>query len=693
MTRSRLRSRRHSHPLLLRLSLAVVAAVLAAAGVPTTVGAAEGTYRNPLRPTTTIGDGIVESCADPSVIYGQEGEGLWYMYCTSDPLNDSDKTNGRFNFRLIPMLSSPDLINWTYEGEAFADIGRPPYAVADAALWAPEIEYYPETGMYHLYYAVFGDPATTIGNGGTAIGVATGPTALGPWTHRATPVVEPHSPYCCPGARRPSIDPEVFRTDGQDYIYFGTYFGGVSVRRLSEDGFTSDPASDKLVGIDNKYEGPEVIFREEDGFYYLFMSATDCCRGPLTGYSVYVGRSRSPEGPFLDREGVDLARQGPAGGTPFLSMNGNRWVGTGHNTVLQDFDGQWWTIYHAINRRDPYLAGGVDLFPGNCAAEGRPDDFHGPGVPQTEPGGDGRDDRTGVGCGDLNKRPALLDAVDWVGGWPTVRGGRWVSVTPQHAPAAQPGETTNHRALRPLRDTLGGVVAGLSDEFNDTTLSSQWRWVRPPGNGTAAEGGGVFRFNTQAADLFVVNNTASVLTGAAPSGNYAVETKVRVTVPTEGCCPNFVQAGLVIYGNDDNYLKLVNVSIWNTRQTEWAKELAPVPLGYPRYGNSVVGPPNVQNEWTFLRIVKRNRGEQGGADLYGGTEQYTAYTARDANNDGQPDVWSRGGTWTHSLGSAARIGLVSMGGSGFRAEFDYVRIYQLNRGNANRTGSRPTARR
>jgi arabinan endo-1,5-alpha-L-arabinosidase len=33
--------------------------------------------------------------------------------------------------------------------------------------------------------------------------------------------------------------------------------------------------------------------------------------------------------------------------------------------------------------------------------------------------------------------------------------------------------------------------------------------------------------------------------------------------------------------------------------------------------------------------------------------------------------------WTHQLGQAARIGLVSMGGAGFAALFDYVRVYKL----------------
>jgi len=125
-----------------------------------------------------------------------------------------------------------------------------------------------------------------------------------------------------------------------------------------------------------------------------------------------------------------------------------------------------------------------------------------------------------------------------------------------------------------------------------------------------------------------------------------------------------VQAGLVIYENDDNFIKLAHVSIWDTRQTEFAKELSPVPPGYPRYGNTVVGPPD---EWTYLRIAVTQRN----GNSKGGEERYTAYTSRDGV------VWERGGTWTHNLGTGARIGLVSMCGSGFTANFDYVRVYTV----------------
>ena len=167
--------------------------------------------------------------------------------------------------------------------------------------------------------------------------------------------------------------------------------------------------------------------------------------------------------------------------------------------------------------------------------------------------------------------------------------------------------------------------------------------------------GGVFHFITEDADLYEATNTASVLTEPTPAGDYVVESKVYLDVPNNNaCCYNFQQAGLVIYGNDDNFVKLVYVSIWDTRQTEWAKEVT----ASPRYGNSVVGPPST---WTWLRIAKTTSGSE---------EQYRAYTSRDGKN------WVRGGVWTAQLGAGAKIGLVGMGGI-TTSKFDYVRVYHL----------------
>jgi arabinan endo-1,5-alpha-L-arabinosidase len=594
---------------------------------------ATGTYRNPLEPVVP-GDGIVESCADPTVIEGQEGEGLWYMYCTADPLNDEDRNEaGDFIFRQIPTFTSANLVDWTYVGEAFAG-NRPAYATTSAGLWAPEIAYFPETGLYHLYYTV---TETTLPGGGSAIGVATSDGPTGPWTHATSPAVEPHGADCCgPDSRRWVFDPEVLQTDEADYLYYGSYFGGISVRELIDDGLATDPSTQTNVAIANKYEGAEV--EERDGWYYLFVSATDCCRGPATGYAVLVGRSESPLGPFVDREGVPLnddegpneadPTDGRAGGTPVITQNGNRWIGVGHNTVFVDHDGQWWTIYHAVDVTDPYFEGATGF----------------------------------------TKRPALLDAIDWVDGWPVLNGGAGPSDTPQQAPAAQPGDTTNHKTKLVRDPRPGQPIEELTDEFDDTSLDGSWSWIREPAADTWSLDGEVLRMDTQAGDLFEGSNNASVLVQEAPAGNYIVETRVRLSVPAEGCCFNYVQAGLVVMADDDRFVKLTHVSIWNTRQTEFAKEVPANEPGYPRYGNTIVGPPG---EWTWLRIVKETSGAHAPDGTYGGNERYTAYTSSDG------ETWTRGGTWTHDLGDEAMIGLVAMGGTGFEAEFDYVRVWSV----------------
>ena len=217
----------------------------------------------------------------------------------------------------------------------------------------------------------------------------------------------------------------------------------------------------------------------------------------------------------------------------------------------------------------------------------------------------------------------------------------------------------------------GALIASRSDEFDTKTLGAQWSWIRQPSDGYSLTPDG-FEWRNQNADLFVNENSASVLVEDAPVGDFIVETRVRLNVPDEGCCFNFRQGALVIYANDDDFVKLGVTSIWNTRQTEWAKEESDVPEGYPRQGNSIVGAPG---EWTDLRIVR--------TETESGVELYQAWTRTDGN------PWTRGGTWTHDLTGAAgtvRIGLVSMGAGGpasdanadYRATFDYVRVYELN---------------
>ena len=640
--------------------LATVAALLlggaaTAAASPTAAPASQprpvtATYENPLAPDIP-GDGTVDSCADPMVIQGQDGETIdgeqvWYMYCTTDPLNDEDvDADGDPVFHRIPMNVSTDLVNWTYVGDAFPLDGGdlPAWIDPTAAFWAPDVVYSSATDKYYLFTTVTETTAAGGGSdtcrGDSAIGVAVSDSPTGPWEWSDEPVIQPRKD---PGNPDPcayfwTFDPDVLGDTVTDegILYYGSYYGGIFATEVTftETGVTAvteGTTDDTRITIGNRYEGANVVYR--DGYYYLFASATNCCNGALTGYSVFVGRSTSPFGPFVDKEGNSFL-DANVGGTPFLTMNGNRWIGTGHNSVFVDEGGQWWTVYHAVDQEDPFYAFDTGF----------------------------------------TKRPALLDPVDWVNGWPVVNGGAMASDGRMPAPAAQEGERTRYRPVLVKPDEVNRVID--RDEFTGSTLDGDWSWADPKEQGEATVEDGLLRYEVEHADLYVDSDTASVLVRDAPSGDYVVETKVRLEgLPDEGCCFNYAQAGLVIYEDDDNFVKLTHTSIWETRQTEFAKELSDVPEGWSRYGNTVVGPTG--EEWTYLRIVVERLTGAEQAEAGGDTERYTAYTSQDGV------TWVRGGTWTHSLGDDALIGLVSMGATDqvttpITAEFDYVRVYSL----------------
>lgn len=569
------------------------------------------TYRNPL--ALTLPDGRrAASCADPFAIHGRSRDDRnWYLYCTSDALtSDEHNPDGSLVIHNLPTYRSTDLTHWRYAGDAFP--AKPSWIAPTAGMWAPDVVF--RDGRYLLYYTA---SDTTLPGGGSAIGVAESTSPTGPWTDSGTPVVPPTDSPTTPGSRRWEFDPQVITDGATSYIYFGSYFGGVFVRQLSADGLSSIASTERQIAIDNRYEGTFVL--KHHGWYYFMGSATNCCNGPLTGYAVFAARSRSPLGPFVDRHGISVL-DSRVGGTPVLTQNGNRWVGPGHNAVVTDFSGQAWIVYHAVDRDHPYYAGDVGY----------------------------------------TKRPGMIDPLDWRDGWPVVRGGRGPSDTPMPGPVAQPGERPVYRPRFVHAPKSGRHHPRLSDGFNGMALSSQWSWVRPPDPSTYSVADGQLSWQTQAGDLHPpATPLASVLTEPAPTGDYVVQTKVAVSTPASGCCQNYVQGGLVIYGDDGNYVKLTSVSIWDTRQTEFGKEISPVPPGYPTYGNSVVGP---VGDWTYLQIVHHR---------VDGAAAYTAYTSLDGRH------WDAGATWTHELGRHPKIGSVSMGGAGFSSRFAYVHVSHL----------------
>ena len=390
-----------------------LAAALAVAAVAAGTTAAAAAPPAPVTTLNAISSSFADTFADPSIIQGRDG--YWYAYATSDPL----VSNGPFG--LMHMARTKDFGSWEYLGTVFNDSTKPAWAAPGSFFWAPDIRYF--GGRYVMYFTVT-DTAANPG-GDPAIGVATAPTPSGPWTATDGPVVAPKPDGN--GGYFGTIDPAMLTAaDGKRYMYSGGFYGGISVTELSPDGLHA-VGTPTQVTVGDRYEGAYVVYR--DGWYYLMGSSMNCCAGPTTGYSVFAGRSRSPKGPFVDKDGASL-NESRVGGTTVITQNGNKWIGPGHHAMITDAAGQDHIVYHAIDRGTPWL---------------------------TDPFG-------------INRRPMLIDRIDWIDGWPRTRAGAGPSDTPQPAPTtgSSAGITSTDPAAglvgasRRPGDALGGPTASIT---------------------------------------------------------------------------------------------------------------------------------------------------------------------------------------------------------------------------------------
>lgn len=215
----------------------------------------------------------------------------------------------------------------------------------------------------------------------------------------------------------------------------------------------------------------------------------------------------------------------------------------------------------------------------------------------------------------------------------------------------------------------GAPLPDASDEFDGDVVPGQdgsgWSWVRGPAAGVRLEDG-AFAWPTQAAELHLGNNTASVLTRAAPEGDFVVETRLEL----DGVGVN-KQAGLVLYGGDDQYVKLVHSQLGLLRKpgsvaqmVEFTKEAARPTSTPPAavYAAPMWGAAPGATTWLRLAVHEDAANDE--------------YEVRMASStDGE--TWRWGGVWTLPDDEPLRTGLVSMNTPGATARFDYLRTSTL----------------
>ncbi|WP_135824835.1 family 43 glycosylhydrolase [Halorussus ruber] len=317
----------------------------------------EDAYRNPV---------YERIFPDPDVL---RVDGTYYAYGTYHPW----KPGVGPERELIPILRSPNLVDWEFVGPAFAEM---PDWSRYRGLWAPGVGKLGNRILLYYSDAEFGAP-------NEGIGVATASDPTGPFEprgglFRTDNIGVPNS-----------IDPVLFEAKNGPVLFWGSRRGIYGVP-LEDDGLSIAGGPDaKFRVAGDGVEAPYVVEREGD--FYLFGSRGTCCRGARSTYRVVVGRAERLRGPYRNRAGERLTAENATGTT--ILEGDERFAGPGHCAVVRDERGGWWMLYHAYERANPWVE-------------------------------------------DTPRRVLMLDRIRWRNGWPVVGEDGTPSATGQVPPVA-----------------------------------------------------------------------------------------------------------------------------------------------------------------------------------------------------------------------------------------------------------------
>ncbi|QKJ33106.1 family 43 glycosylhydrolase [Mucilaginibacter mali] len=285
---------------------------------------------------------------DPVMI---KQDSTYFLFCTG---------------RGIAVWSSTNMVDWKREPQVFETAPEWITGIVPGfknSYWAPDISYY--NGLYYLYYAV-----SAFGKNTSAIGLVTNKTLYTKspdfkWVDHGEII------RSVPGKTNwNAIDPNLaIDGKGVPYLFFGSFWDGLKIARLNKDRMSVADDINKLPTVasrkkngssgtnppsvddnpvdagGNAIEAPFVFSKGK--YFYLFASIDYCCKGPKSTYKMIVGRAKNIKGPYLDKDGVNMA----TGGGTIVLAGDNNWYGVGHNAVCT-FDGIDYLIFHGYDAAD-----------------------------------------------------------------------------------------------------------------------------------------------------------------------------------------------------------------------------------------------------------------------------------------------------------------------------------------------------
>ncbi len=334
-----------------------------------------------------VHDPTVEKCGD-----------YYYMYQTDASYGNAHNGNGHFLYR-----RSKDLVNWEFKGSTMTTAPAwvkdslnnkrarmvpplPPIANPNYGYWAPCVR---KVGnKYRMYYSIVVDnPITgadfTFSWGERAfIGLAeTDDLSTNNWTDKGMVVCsEPDGvkPYSFTGTRNwenayfkfNAIDPSFVATPaGDQYLIYGSWHSGIAALKLNPTTGKPDQlktladygtriASRSTTSRWQASEGPEIIYNDVTGYYYLFMAYDELS----VAYNTRVARSRNVTGPYLGINGANITNGAdcwPMITHPYSFNYHTGWVGISHCAIFQNPDTKEW--FYSSQARLPENVAGINV--------------------------------------------------------------------------------------------------------------------------------------------------------------------------------------------------------------------------------------------------------------------------------------------------------------------------------------------
>jgi arabinan endo-1,5-alpha-L-arabinosidase len=191
-------------------------------------------------------------------------------------------------------------------------------------LWAPD--FVKVGNSWFLYYSV-----SSFGSNHSDIGLLKGreidPSAPGYGWQDGGVAVRSRQ-----GDHFNAIDPSVLLDGRKLWMAYGSFWDGIFLTELDPDtGLQKKTARPpRQIAMQKEIEAPYLY--KQGKYYYLFVNWGLCCRGVDSTYEIRMGRSRDIDGPYLDKDGVDMAK---GGGSLLLGSEG-RFIGPGHASIFHE---------------------------------------------------------------------------------------------------------------------------------------------------------------------------------------------------------------------------------------------------------------------------------------------------------------------------------------------------------------------